>query len=69
MAGTIFGEYSKDGYGYWGYVEMYKKMMLFTSREEYLEYISNRNVMQKEPYWKQQGSSFLHKPKEKGAKI
>ena len=59
MAGTIFGEYSKDGYGYWGYVEMYKKMILFTSREEYLEYISDRNIMQKEPYWKQQGSSYF----------
>ena len=56
MAGTIFGEYSKDGYGYWGYVEMYKKMILFTSREEYLEYISDRSIVQKEPYWKQQGS-------------
>ena len=57
--GTIFGEYSKDGYGYWGYVEMYKKMMLFASREEYLEYISDRNIKQKEPYWKQQGSSYF----------
>ena len=57
MSGTIFGEYSKDGYGYWGYVEMYKKMMQFASREEYLEYISDRNITQKEPYWKQQGSS------------
>ena len=40
MLRTIFGEYSKDGYGYWGYVEQFKKMILFTSREEYLEYIS-----------------------------
>lgn len=59
MFGTIFGEYSADGYGYWGYVEMYGKMMLFTDREEYLEYISDRNIKQKEPYWKQQGSSYF----------
>ena len=58
MARTIFGEYSKDGYGYWGYVDAYKKMMLFASREEYLEYISEKRTIQKEPYWKQQGSYF-----------
>ena len=58
MARTIFGEYSKDGYGYWGYVETEKRMMLFTSREEYLEYISEKRITRKEPYWKQQGSPF-----------
>lgn len=61
MGRSIFGHYSKDGYGYWGYVEVYKRMMLFTNREEYLEYISDRKIMRKEPYWKQQGSSFNHK--------
>jgi len=62
MPRSIFGQYSKDGYGYWGYVEVYKRMMLFTSPEEYLEYISEQKHGQKEPYWKQQGSSyFSHK--------
>lgn len=58
MARTIFGEYSKDGYGYWGYVETEKRMMLFASPEEYHEYISERRITRKEPYWKQQGSYF-----------
>ena len=56
MSESIFGELSKDGYGYWGYVEKRKKMMLFVSREEYLEHISELKIGRKEPYWKQQGS-------------
>ena len=50
MSISIFGEYSKDGYGYWGYVEVHKRMMLFKDREEYLEYISEHHVYDKEPY-------------------
>ena len=62
MSVSIFGEYSKDGYGYWGYVEKEKRMVLFVNREEYLEYISNIKIGRKEPYWKQQGSfDFRHR--------
>lgn len=59
MAGSIFGEFSKDGYGFWGYVETEKRMMLFVSPEEYREYISIPRITRKEPYWKQQGSSYF----------
>lgn len=60
MAGTIFGEYSKDGYGYWGYVETEKRMMLFASPEEYHEYISEARNARKEPYRKRRGSYLNH---------
>lgn len=56
MAKTVYGEYSKDGYGFWGYVETEKRMMLFVSPEEYYEHISEPRIARKEPYWKQQGS-------------
>lgn len=58
MAQTEYGEYSKDGYSFWGYVESEKRMMEFVSRKEYHEYISEKRTVKKEPYWKQQGSSF-----------
>ena len=41
MANPMLENYSKDGYGYWGYVEKEHRMMKFVSREEYLEYISD----------------------------
>lgn len=59
MAKTVYGEYSKDGYGFWGYVETEKRMMLFSTPKEYDEYIAEHKIVRKEPYWKQQGSSFF----------
>lgn len=44
MAKPMLENYSKDGYGYWGYVEKYKRMMKFVSREEYLEYIEEDDL-------------------------
>lgn len=57
MSRNVYGNNSRDGY-YWGYVDKYKRLMQFEDRDAYLEYISELDDVT-EPYWKQQGSSFI----------